>query len=60
MKRFDLLDQRSIEKDDAIVGMIEHERGLIGKEPDVHRVEHRTDHRNGVIQFHVPVTVPGK
>jgi hypothetical protein len=38
--------------------VLENEGDLIGEEPDVDGVQDRADHRDGVVQFQVTVSVP--
>ena len=56
----DRFGQRGVEKDDAILGVIQNERDLIREEPNVYRVEYGADHRHCVVQLHVAMPVPGK
>ena len=43
----DLLQQRkefSVDQDRVILGVIDRAKDLLGREPDIYHVQHRTDH----------------
>ena len=50
--------ERRIDEHELIVGVREHPAHLLRKQTNVDRVQHRADHRNGIVQFEMPVRVP--
>ena len=53
------LDDRVVMRDDdLVVAMVDDVRELLGEEPDVERVEHRTHARDREIGLHVLLVVP--
>ena len=59
--RVDRLQQRQelgVDEDHVVLGVIDRVEHLLGRDPDVHRVQHRTHHRHGEEAFEVAVAVP--
>ena len=49
-----------IEEDDAVLGVVDDVRDLLGEKPRVDRVDDRTHAGDGVVQLEVAVAVPGE
>ena len=52
--------QRAVDEDDLVLGVVDDIAQLVGKEADVERVADRTGARHGIVELQVLVVVPGK
>ena len=52
--------QRAVDEDDLVVGVVDDVRQLLGKEADVQRVQHPPGARRGEVQLEVAGGVPGE
>ena len=53
-------NQRAVDDDDPIVGVIDHEGELLGKQPDVEGMHHRPHGRDGQVALQVLLVIPGE
>ena len=51
-------DQRSVDDDDRVLGVVDDEGQLFGEEPDVERVQDGAHARDGEVGLHVRLVVP--
>ena len=54
----DQWDQRTVDDDHPVVGVVHHEGQLFGEQTDVERVEHRAHRRDGKVGLEVLGVVP--
>ena len=47
-----------VDEDHVVLGVVDRVEHLLGRDPDVHRVQHRAHHRHGEKAFEVAVAVP--
>ena len=50
--------ERKVEKNETVVGVIDDVLELVAEEPRVDRVQHRTHARHAVVELEVPVAIP--
>ena len=53
-------DEVWVDEDDLVFGMVDYVDQVLGEQPDVYRVEHRTHGWRGEIDLQMPVGVPGE
>ena len=53
-------EQRAVDEDHLVVGVVDDVRELLGEEPDVQRVQHPPGARGGEVQLEVAGRVPGE
>ena len=53
-------EQRAVDEDHLVVGVVDDVRQLLGEQPDVQRVQHTPGARRGEVQLEVAGGVPGE
>jgi hypothetical protein len=59
-QRLDQRQEGQVKEQHPVLRMVHDPGDLVGKQPRVDRVAHRPQARDGVIQFQMPVAIPGQ